>query len=140
MCLGVNALALVLNVISEKLGCQKLWWLGVFIAPNHFGSRWGGRCRWAHRTVRCTTGQVLCVVRCAATSPTVRVRSSVDRWSFVLLRHRTVRCHTGQSGAPLTSCSDFCAALLIYQSQLLHAGSRCCAGSPDSPVAHRTVL
>jgi hypothetical protein len=27
--------------------------------------------------------------------PTVRVRSSVDRWSFVFLRHRTVRCHTG---------------------------------------------
>jgi hypothetical protein len=36
MCLGVNALALVLNVISEKLGRQRLWWLGVFIAPNHF--------------------------------------------------------------------------------------------------------
>jgi hypothetical protein len=34
MCLGVNALALVLNVISEKLGCQRLWWLGVFIAPT----------------------------------------------------------------------------------------------------------
>jgi hypothetical protein len=37
MCLGVNALALVLDVISEKLGCQRLWWLGV-----HFVSRWGG--------------------------------------------------------------------------------------------------
>jgi hypothetical protein len=24
--------------------------------------------------------------------PTVRVRSRVDRWSFVLLQHRTVRC------------------------------------------------
>ena len=22
--------------------------------------------------------------------------------------HRTVRCEIGQSGAPLTSCSDFC--------------------------------
>jgi hypothetical protein len=31
--------------------------------------------------------------------PTVRVRSKVDRWSFVSLRHRTVRCHIGQSGA-----------------------------------------
>jgi hypothetical protein len=27
--------------------------------------------------------------------PTVRVRSWVDRWSFVLLRHRTVRCRIG---------------------------------------------
>jgi hypothetical protein len=34
--------------------------------------------------------------------PIVRVRSSGDRWNFVLLRHRTVRCHTGQTGAPLT--------------------------------------
>jgi hypothetical protein len=40
MCLGVDALALVLNVISEKLGCQRLLLLGVFIAPNHLGSRW----------------------------------------------------------------------------------------------------
>jgi hypothetical protein len=40
--------------------------------------------------------------------PIVRVRSSVDHWSFVLLRHWTVWCHTGQSGAPVTSCSDFC--------------------------------
>jgi hypothetical protein len=36
----VNARALVLNVIFRKLGCLKLWWLGVFIALNHQGSRW----------------------------------------------------------------------------------------------------
>jgi hypothetical protein len=34
MCLGVNALALVLNVISEKLGCQRLWWLGGIYSPQ----------------------------------------------------------------------------------------------------------
>jgi hypothetical protein len=34
LCLGVNARALVLNVIFRKLGCLKLWWLGVFIAPR----------------------------------------------------------------------------------------------------------
>jgi hypothetical protein len=71
--------------------------------------------------------------------PTVRVRSWVDRWSFVHLWHRTVWCHTGQSGVPLTCCSDFCAALLICQSRPLRADSRCSAGSPDSSVAHRTV-
>jgi hypothetical protein len=34
MCLGVNALAHVLNVISEKLGCQRLWWLGGIYSPQ----------------------------------------------------------------------------------------------------------
>jgi hypothetical protein len=35
MCLGMNALALVLNVKCWKLGCLEWWWLGVFIALNH---------------------------------------------------------------------------------------------------------
>jgi hypothetical protein len=75
--------------------------------------------------------------------PTIRVRSRVDRWSFVLLRHRTVRCHTGQSGAPLTPLLWLLCGTVLHrcccQSQPLRADSRCSAGSPDSPVAHRTV-
>jgi hypothetical protein len=43
-------------------------------------------------------------------------------------------CDTGQSGAPLTCCSDFCAALLIYQSRPLRVDSRCSASTPDSLV------
>jgi hypothetical protein len=35
LCLGLNALALVLNENFIKLGCLELWWLGVFIALNH---------------------------------------------------------------------------------------------------------
>jgi hypothetical protein len=35
LCLGVNALALVLNENLRKLGCLEWWWLGVFIALNH---------------------------------------------------------------------------------------------------------
>jgi hypothetical protein len=35
LCLGVNALAIVLNENFRKLGCLELWWLGVFIALNH---------------------------------------------------------------------------------------------------------
>jgi hypothetical protein len=35
LCLGVNALALVLNENLEKLGCLEWRWLGVFIALNH---------------------------------------------------------------------------------------------------------
>jgi hypothetical protein len=36
MCLGVNAIALVLNVKFKKLGLLEWRWLAVFIASNHF--------------------------------------------------------------------------------------------------------
>jgi hypothetical protein len=55
LCLGVNALALVLNVKCWKLGCLEWWWLGVFIALNHHIVVEDGCCRWAHRTVRCAS-------------------------------------------------------------------------------------
>jgi hypothetical protein len=50
LCLGVNALALVLNENLGKLGCLE-WWLGVFIALNHQQAIGGGCCRWAHQTL-----------------------------------------------------------------------------------------
>jgi hypothetical protein len=34
LCLVLNALALVLNVLAENLDTLKCWWLGVFIAPT----------------------------------------------------------------------------------------------------------
>jgi hypothetical protein len=34
MCLGVNAIALILNVNFRKLGWLEWTWLGVFIAPT----------------------------------------------------------------------------------------------------------
>jgi hypothetical protein len=40
LCLGVNALALVLNVKCWKLGCLERWWLGVIYSPQPH-SRWG---------------------------------------------------------------------------------------------------
>jgi hypothetical protein len=58
---------------------------------------------------------------------------------FVLMWHRTLRCRTGQSGAPLTCCSDIWIPLFTLQSRPLRADSRCSAGAPDSPMAHRTV-
>jgi hypothetical protein len=42
-----------------KLGCIKVWWLGVFITPTTKRTVGGGCCRMAHRTVRCTTGHYL---------------------------------------------------------------------------------
>jgi hypothetical protein len=34
LCLVLNALALVSNVLAENLDALKCWWLGVFIAPT----------------------------------------------------------------------------------------------------------
>jgi hypothetical protein len=34
LCLLLNALALVLNVLAKNLDALKCWWLGVFIAPT----------------------------------------------------------------------------------------------------------
>jgi hypothetical protein len=70
--------------------------------------------------------------------PTVRVRSGVDRWSFVLLRQQTVRCHTEQSGAPLTSAAH-CSPWQVLLQSTVGVGQPLPAGSPDSPVAHQTV-
>jgi hypothetical protein len=59
LCLGVNALALVLNEKLRRLGCLELWWLGVFIALNHQQAVRKGCWRWAHRPVRCATKHAL---------------------------------------------------------------------------------
>jgi hypothetical protein len=42
LCLVLIALALVLNVKSEKLGYIEVWWLGGIYSPNHQSGRWGG--------------------------------------------------------------------------------------------------
>jgi hypothetical protein len=40
LCLVLNALALVLSEMSEKLGCLEWWWLGGIYSPNHQNNRW----------------------------------------------------------------------------------------------------
>jgi hypothetical protein len=37
---------------------------------------------------------------------------------------------TGQSGAPLTSCSDFCRDTVCFAESIIGANSRCSAGIP----------
>jgi hypothetical protein len=37
----LNALALVLNVLAEKLGCLEVWWLGGICSPTNQNGRWG---------------------------------------------------------------------------------------------------
>jgi hypothetical protein len=41
MCLGVNALALVLNMKCWKLGCLEWWWLGGIYSAQPPKNRWG---------------------------------------------------------------------------------------------------
>jgi hypothetical protein len=40
LCLVLNALALVLNVLAENLDSLKCWWLGGIYNPNHQSARW----------------------------------------------------------------------------------------------------
>jgi hypothetical protein len=57
LCLVLNALALVLNVLAENLDALKCGGWGVFIAPTTKMVVGEVCCRRAHRTVRCATGQ-----------------------------------------------------------------------------------
>jgi hypothetical protein len=70
LCLVLIALALVFNEMSEKLGCLKWWWLGVFIAPTTKPTVGEVVCQWVHWIVQCTTGH--CPVR-QPRHPIVRV-------------------------------------------------------------------
>jgi hypothetical protein len=92
LCLGVNALALVLNENLGKLGCLEWWWLGgggVFIAQNHQKTVGVGCCRWAHRTVQYAS----------------HVTQPLRFWSFLPLEALS-SSSTGQSGAaPDKHCS-----------------------------------
>jgi hypothetical protein len=71
MCLGVNALALVLNVISEKLGCQRLGWLRGIYSPQPPCSRWPRLLAMGapDSPVRHRTGTIPCPVRRHVTQP-----------------------------------------------------------------------
>jgi hypothetical protein len=125
------------------LGCLEEWWLGVFIAPTTKMAIGELCCRWAHRTVRCATGN--CPVR-QPRHPIVRVRplelltcgpsdSPVVHWTG------PVHCPVRLLAPALTSACTV--ALFTIHCRLLQttvgAVSRCSAGTPDSPVLHRTV-
>jgi hypothetical protein len=87
----------------------------------------------AHRTVRCA---------CHVTWPL-----DSDRWSFCLLGHRIVRWRTEQAlfsvRCAIWLCSDsgaHCSAFNAFCRRPLARSSRCTAGTPDSPVRHRTLF
>jgi hypothetical protein len=124
-----------LNVIFRNLGCLKLWWLGVFIAPNHQVSRWetAGDGRTGQSGAPPDTHYS--VSGAPPRNPTVRVLEQLTVGAFVFLWHRTVWWCTGQSGAPLTRCSDFCRVLCCTVPAV--RVDRCALDS-RCPLAHRT--
>jgi hypothetical protein len=147
LCLGVNALALVLNKNFRGLGCLELWWLGGIYSPQPPTSRWG-------RLLSMGAPDSLVRHRTLSGAPphhlTVRVREQSIVGGFVLLRHRTIRCHTRQVLFTVRYASDFCydfwRALFAYCSivrvplqSIVALDSRCSAGAPDSLVAHKIV-
>jgi hypothetical protein len=124
------------------LGSHPLKWsVGVvFIATNQIVAVGDGCWRWAHRTVRCATGQCpVChrtVSGASPRHPPVRAWSWSIVGGFVLMRHRTVRCHTGQSSAPLIFYSDF---YRVYCFALITVRVDHCAQTAVALLAHRTV-
>jgi hypothetical protein len=122
--------------MAENLDAMNGGWLGVFITPTTKIAVGEGCCRMAHRTVRCTTGH--CPVR-QPRHPIVRVRP------LELLASGPPDSHYSLSGAPsgaaLTSAraGAQCSLLLFRCRRPLALCSRYSAGTPDSPMVHRTV-
>jgi hypothetical protein len=139
MCLGVNAIDLVLNRNFRKLGCHWRRWLGVFIASNHFLA-FGWVCwRWAHRTVRWCTGHPLFIVRCVPRQHARWSLERLDRWNLCpvatldsLMPHQTCPVHSDFSALNFDAHCSLC-------SRPLAPYYRCSVGSPDMSGAHQTV-
>jgi hypothetical protein len=91
---GFDLLYCVLEWMLELLywmWCSKnldSWSCGgweVFIAPNHQSSRWGGCCRWAHRTL---------TIQCPVRHHVTQLLGFWSSWPLAPLSS----CGTGQSG------------------------------------------
>jgi hypothetical protein len=72
--------------------------------------------------------------------PTVRVREQLTVGGFVLMQHWTVRCHTGHCLVRLWLLLWLLARTVHASETTIGAGEPLPADSPDSSVAHRTVL
>jgi hypothetical protein len=122
------------SCIKWKL--QNTWMLGVmvvgvFIALNHQEAVGEDSWRWAHRQSGAPPDRSCSLSGAPPRHPTVRVRSLVDRWSFVFLRHRTVRCPSDFLLWLLRCTVD---ALVTFAESTVARVSHCFAGTPDSQV------
>jgi hypothetical protein len=143
----MKSIALVLNAMFRMLGCLVWWWLGGIYSPQPPNGRWGWLLSMGapDSPVRHRTGTVGCPVRRHVTQP-LGFGSSRPLTSLSF-------CGTGQSsatpdrscslsGGPLTSALTSVAHYsrnIAFAELTVERVSRCSAGTPDSPVAHRTV-
>jgi hypothetical protein len=129
LCLELNALALVLNVLAENLDALKCGGWGIFIAPTTKVVVREGCCRRAHRTVRCASH---------VTQPLGFDRWSFDKWgppdSPVVHRTVTVHCPVRLLALALTSARAV--RTVHYYCTLLQSTVGAVA---IAPLAHRTV-
>jgi hypothetical protein len=94
LCLGLNALALVLNENFRKPGCLELWWLGGIYSPQPPRSRWGRLLAMGAPDKHCRlSGAPPC-------HPTVRVWEQSTVGTVVFLWH-TVSSISGFCSRPL---------------------------------------
>jgi hypothetical protein len=156
LCLVLNALALVLSVLAEKLGCLEVWWLGVFIAPTTKVAVERGWCRRAHQTLSSAPatspsrwGSTIGALTSGATgqsgAPSAPALTSTravahcspfadDRWRC----SRYSAWHTGQSGATADSTVNYSGEPFSETQSLVVGGdSPWCTG--HYPVVHRIV-
>jgi hypothetical protein len=128
--------ALVYGLMAENLDAMNGGWLGVFIAPTTKVTVGEGFCRMVHRTLS----------GAPATSPGrwVLTVGASDRWATGQ-SGGAPDSHYSLSGAPsgaaLTSARacTHCSLLLYRCRRPLVMCSRYSAGTPDSPMLHRTV-
>ena len=143
LCLGVKSRALVLNAMAENLDALKCGGWRVFIAPTTKMTVGGGYYRMAHRTVRCATGH--CPLRQprhqAVGFRSLELLTTGPPDSPVVHGTVTVHCPVRLLAPALTSAhaGAHCSVSLFLCTRSLALYSRYSAGTPDSPVPHRTV-
>jgi hypothetical protein len=119
---------------------------GVFIAPTTKPTVGEAVCRWVHRTVRCATRH--CPVR-QTRHPTVRVLTvstvgALTSWGtgqsgVALDMHYSLSGVPSGAALTLRELSMHCSRSRRPLELTIALDSRCSAGTPDSPVTHRTV-
>jgi hypothetical protein len=134
LCLGVKSRALVLNAIAGNLDALNGGGWGGIYSPNHQNSRWGGLLSMGApdspvRQARHPIVRVLTVSTVGALTVWATGRSGAAPDSHCLLSG-------APSGAALTlrELSAHCSRCRRPLESTVALGSRCPAGTPDSPV------
>jgi hypothetical protein len=124
---------------SENLDAWSGGGWGVFIALNHQQAVGGGCYRWAHRTVRCAS-HVTQPLGFESCRPLEALSSSGTGQSGAAPdRHCSVSGALLLCALTLSRTVAHCSARQESLQSTVALDSRCSAGAPDSPIAHRTV-